>query len=159
MTELGVDLARGSAEMLSAQAKRHLRCFDNGSNNMLCDVATTFGAPPVSAFVPKRIQDEYDSGGHPYLETFIDTQDVIMSIGITDGEKGPENKQTVRVSVQMYQCRTADDSAIETCLDNRSDTSSLSKPRTRTWWNLAEDNILFEDPRGPLLLGCKNGCL
>ena len=54
----------------------------------------------------------------PYLETFIDTQDVIMSIGITDGEKGPENKQTVRVSVQMYQLQGRfDDGAIETCLD------------------------------------------
>jgi farnesyl diphosphate synthase len=39
VTELGVDAARSRAEMLSAQAKRHLRCFDNGRNNMLCDVA------------------------------------------------------------------------------------------------------------------------
>ncbi len=39
VTELGVDAARSRAEMLSAQAKRHLKIFDNGRGNMLCDVA------------------------------------------------------------------------------------------------------------------------
>ena len=39
VTELGVDAARARAEMLSAQAKRHLRIFDHGRGNMLCDVA------------------------------------------------------------------------------------------------------------------------
>lgn len=39
VTELGLEAARSRAEMLSAQAKRHLRCFDNGRGNMLCDVA------------------------------------------------------------------------------------------------------------------------
>lgn len=39
VTELGVDAARSRAEMLSAQAKRHLKVFDRGRGNMLCDVA------------------------------------------------------------------------------------------------------------------------
>jgi geranylgeranyl pyrophosphate synthase len=39
VTELGISAARARAEMLSAQAKRHLRVFDNGRGNMLCDVA------------------------------------------------------------------------------------------------------------------------
>ena len=39
VTELGVEAARSRAEMLSAQAKRHLKIFDNGRGNMLCDVA------------------------------------------------------------------------------------------------------------------------
>ncbi len=90
----------------------------------------------------------------PYLETFIDTQDVIMSIGITDGEKGPENKQTVRVSVQMYQLQGRfDDGAIETCLDY-----SRVHDYIENWANrahtdlvetLAEDlfQFIFEDPR------------
>lgn len=39
VTELGMQAARSRAEMLSAQAKRHLRIFDNGRGNMLCDVA------------------------------------------------------------------------------------------------------------------------